>query len=56
MILMTNNSLEPLVIKTGQRIAQIVFHKKKLFLKKMIVSVEQKEDLEGVVQQGFNLL
>ena len=28
LILMTNNSMEPLVIKAGQRIAQIVFHKK----------------------------
>ena len=28
LILMTNNSMEPLVTKVGQRIAQIVFHKK----------------------------
>ena len=28
LILMTNNSMEPLVIKAGQRLAQIVFHKK----------------------------
>ena len=28
LILMSNNSMELLVIKAGQRIAQIVFHKK----------------------------
>ena len=38
MILMTNNSKDPILIKPGQRIAQIVFHKKKkLCLKKLIV-------------------
>ena len=38
LILMANNSMELLVIKAGQRIAQIVFiKKKKLFLKKLIV-------------------
>ena len=28
LILMTNDSMEPLVVKAGQRIAHIVFHKK----------------------------
>ena len=28
LILMTNNSMQPLVIRAGQRIARIVFHKK----------------------------
>ena len=38
LILMTNNSMEALVIKAGQRISQIVFHKrKKLLFKKLIV-------------------
>ena len=28
LVLMTNNSKDPIIIKPGQRIAQIVFHKK----------------------------
>ena len=36
LVLMTNNSKDPIIIKPGQRIAQIVFHKKeKVVFKKV---------------------
>ena len=35
LILMTNNSMEPLVVKAGQNIAQIVFHKEQVVFKKV---------------------
>ena len=57
LILMTNNSKDPILIKAGQRIAQIVFYKKKkLCLKQLIASVQQKEELKVLVQRGFNFL
>ena len=57
LILMTSNSKDPILIKPGQRIAQIIFHKREeVVFKKLIVWVEQKEELEVLVQQGFNFL
>ena len=35
LILLTNNSKDPILIKAGQRITQIVFHKKEVVFKKV---------------------
>ena len=47
LILITNNSMEPLVIKAGQRIAQIVFHKKEAVVFKKVDCLRSTETRFG---------
>ena len=51
LILMTNNSKDPILIKVGQRIAQIVFHKKQEVVFKKVDCLSSTERGVG----GFGL-
>ena len=51
LILMTNNSKDPILIKVGQRIAQIVFHKKQEVVFKKVDCLSSTEKGAG----GFGL-
>ena len=51
LILMTNNSKDPILIKVGQRIAQIVFHKKQEVVFKKVDCLSSTERGAG----GFGL-
>ena len=57
LVLMTNHSNEPLFIKEGFQIAQLVIHKKKtVFLNKFLRNFwsQNSEEATGLVQQVFN--
>ena len=53
LILMTNNSKDPILIKAGQRIAQIVFYKKEeVVFKKVDCFISRERGAEGFGSTG----
>ena len=54
LILMISNSKDPILIKTGQRIAQIVFHKKEVVFKKVHCLSSTERGAGGFVSKGIS--